>query len=104
MHTTAQRKYHRLIKQFTELGHICNGSLKEMYRTCGKPGCRNTRSIDTGLKIIAKTRRRPPRGQCNTAARNTRCTSLDHNIRSGCRRLSLKVSRTGSQAPARAGR
>ncbi len=38
-------------------------------------------------------RRRPPQGQCNTAARNTRCTSPDHNIRSGCRRLSLKVKR-----------
>ena len=40
MHTTAQRKYHRLIKQLNELGHVCNGSIKEMYRTCGKPGCR----------------------------------------------------------------
>ena len=56
------------------------------FGSWGSPRCHNTRSIDSGLKIMARTRRRPPQGQRRISVRNTRCTSSDHNSLSGRKR------------------
>ena len=87
----------------------------------GGPRCRNARSIDTGLKIIAKARRRPPQGQrkisvnlpvtgkvalvqaCDSwsspdlADRTNRRSHHDHRELNGCRKSVVRNVRPSSR-------
>jgi len=34
-----QRKYEKLMVELSQVGFVCNGTLRETYQRCGKPSC-----------------------------------------------------------------
>ena len=92
--------------RLTSTHHLENGSLTCIGRgvargidSWGKPRCRNTRSIDSGLKIIVRTRRRPPQGQRRISVRNTLWINSAQGINAACWRWSAILTPSTASSP-----